>query len=372
MRDIRSWSILLRCNKQCRCATPHNNKCEVTPRRLINTQRTRTRAEPEARGPHSYINPISYVAGRRADIGSLPMEALAATAAAAERADEAGDMPLDPLDHERGGLPSDDEDGPLGDDEEDEEDEEAEEAAAGGGGNGAAAGTDAAEPTADDGQAMAPPELPADVGTLKVDELKLHLWWRKLPQMGLKVELAAKLRKAIEDKVPLRTVEEARTGGGARQPAAGGAARQQWEPVDASKIDRPVYTGAEKFTPRADLGLSHATHPFTYMEQFYPKSVRDLEVSNSAKYRGYVKLHSKEVYVGLPDVSVRTNSLAHAMLLCQGGNPVPDQRKMWSRSFFFKAPRGADLMTREEWKVDARMPPHPARPPAALPPHSLT
>ena len=68
-------------------------------------------------------------------------------------------------------------------------------------------------------------------------------------------------------------------------------------------------------------------------------------------WEGYVKLDHTEVYPHLPDISMRTNSLAHAMLLCQGANPVPDQRRMFTHSFFYKDHRGGDLMTREEWKV---------------------
>ena len=48
----------------------------------------------------------------------------------------------------------------------------------------------------------------------------------------------------------------------------------------------------------------------------------------------------------MPDITARTNALAHCTLLLQGLNPVPDQRRMWSHSFAFKGHRSADLLTR--------------------------
>ena len=44
-----------------------------------------------------------------------------------------------------------------------------------------------------------------------------------------------------------------------------------------------------KFTPNPDLKLTTETHPFEYMECFYPKAVRDTEVDNSERYRAWIK-----------------------------------------------------------------------------------
>jgi hypothetical protein len=239
---------------------------------------------------------------------------------AATAADPVPVAVVDPDDAERAELPFDDEDGPPEADEDDAEDndEEAEEAQLHNEVAGAQA--EAAAPAADVGGALpAAPVLPDNWMSLKNAELQEHLWWRKQPTSGVKAELVAKLQAAINANAPLRTPEEARdarAAGGARGPAGGGTTpRTEWEAVDASKISRPVYAGSEKLTPNSDLGLKSSTHPFTYMDAFYPKSVRDLEVENSSRYRGHVKLHAKEVYPGLPDITTRTNSLAHATLL---------------------------------------------------------
>ena len=286
------------------------------------------------------------------------MEALQAAATVVEEVENPG---LDPDDTGRGQLPSDDEEGPPQDDEDDDEHDDddamdttvAQEPDAE-----QAAGERAADADDENGARVegeiAAPELPVDLKALKVDELKVHLWWRALPRSGLKADLLARLEQAVKDNVPVRTPEQAATARGAGDAAPPAAVpKVQWEPVDADKIERPAFEGSEQFTPRSQLNFKHSTHPFEYMNQFYPKEVRDLEVENSEKYRGYVKMMGKEVYPRLPDISPRTNSLAHAMLLLQGANPVPDQRKMFTQSFFYKAHRGSDCMTREEWKVSA-------------------
>lgn len=287
------------------------------------------------------------------------MDVLSAAAAATPAvADTPADPAVVPDDDERAELPSDDEEGPddvddeadaraPGDaEDEDDEDEPPPTTAA------AAAATGVSSSASGIGGNancdLVPPQLPTDIGTLRVADLRQHLWWRKQPTTGNKEPLKQRLQESINRGDALRSVEDARAAGNAPV-EAGGAAKVQWEPLDASKVTRPTYTGADKFTPRADLGLTHWTHPFEFMDAFYPKSLRDLEVANSARYRGYIKMVGKEIYPGRPDISVRTNSLAHAMLLCQGGNPVPDQRRMFKRSFFYKEHRGADLLTRDEW-----------------------
>ena len=283
------------------------------------------------------------------------MEALSAAAAAVPRADEqSADPPVAADDAERGWLPSDDEPGPsdvddevdalapndpLGPEEEEEEGRDEQQHVP-------AADAAAAAGTAQHGSV--PPELPPDIKTLKVAELRTHLWWRKQSTSGNKEPLQHRLQESIQRGDALRTAEEAAAAAGAPAEPAG-ANKVQWEPLDTSKVVRPTYGGSQKFEPRADLGLSHWSHPFEYLDAFYPMSVRDLEVANSARYRGHVKCHHKEVYAGAPDISTRTNSLAHAMLLCQGANPVPDQRRMFKHSFFYKDHRGADMLTRNEW-----------------------
>ncbi|KAL1495815.1 hypothetical protein AB1Y20_016675 [Prymnesium parvum] len=46
---------------------------------------------------------------------------------------------------------------------------------------------------------------------------------------------------------------------------------------------------------------------------------------------------------------MKTNSLAHCMLLLQGLHPMPDQRRVFRRSFAFKGDRSEDLMRRDDW-----------------------
>ena len=279
------------------------------------------------------------------------MDELAAAAAAAQAADDAPAPALDPDDEARGDLESDEEEGPpeVDDDDDatppgglptdavDEDDNDAEEIAE----TAAAAAAPAGVPAAD-----GPPDLPPDIKTLKVADLKVHLWWRKQIQSGNKPDLVARLQKAIDENVPLRGVEEA-----VNAPSGGVAQSAQWESLDSTKIERPVYTGSEKFVPNPRLGLTPQTHPFEYMNAFYPKKIRDLEVKNSEIYRGHVKTQLKEVYKGQPDITERTNSLAHGVLLVQGLNPVPDQRRMFSKSFAYKDHRTSDMLTRDEWCV---------------------
>ena len=123
-----------------------------------------------------------------------------------------------------------------------------------------------------------------------------------------------------------------------------------WEALDASKIDRPAYTGNDKFVPKAELGFTPTTHPFEYMQAYYPRTVRDLQVENSNRYRHHLAANYKEIYPQAKKIDTKTNSLAHAMLICQGLSPVPTQRTIFRRSFAYKGHRGADLMTVSRWK----------------------
>lgn len=277
------------------------------------------------------------------------MDALSAAAEAARAASEETEVPLDPDDATRNVLPSDDEEGP------EEKDDETDAAPPGGADEmdeddaGGAAPADAPAPATAPATATAP-QLPVDVGTCKVAELKEHLKWRAQPQSGLKPELLARLRQAIADNVPVLTGDQLYGQGGA--PPAAEPRMPQWEPIDASKINRPVYTGSDKFIPNPDLKWTSRTHPFDYMNGFYPVSMRTTEVENSKRYRGWLKcMLDLDLYAGQPDISPRTNSLAHALLLLQGLNPVPDQRRMFTHSFAYKDHRGGDLMTREDWKT---------------------
>ena len=212
---------------------------------------------------------------------------------------------------------------------------------------------DAAEATEPAAAVPVPPAEPLNLqesnpGTVAV--IKEHLLWRGVkPHAGNKEALIQQLKEVAAQ--PFVSVEKYLeiSGGSRGMQSKSGAPKFEWEAVDANKIDRPVYAGEDKFTPNPDLGWSVATHPFTYMDAFYPKKMRDEQVENSARYRAYVKCYHKEVYAGQPDISPKLNSLAHCMLLLQGLNPVPDQRRMFSRSFAYKAHRGADLMTKSDW-----------------------
>ena len=121
-------------------------------------------------------------------------------------------------------------------------------------------------------------------------------------------------------------------------PAAVQAA--EWEPLDPSKILRPVYTGEAKFVRKPELGFTPNTHPFE----------RDTEVENSNRYRHHLAANYKEIYANAKRLDAKTNSLAHAILICQGLNPVPYQRDtLFRRSFAYKGSRAADLMTKPHW-----------------------
>jgi hypothetical protein len=278
------------------------------------------------------------------------MEELAAAAAARQAAPELEERAVDPADADRACLPSDDEDGPPevdedydaaapdGADDEEPDDAQPDDAAAPATVSAAAPGGDALP---------VPPILPASIATLKVAELKEHLLWRGCATNGLKAELATRLQKALDDKATLLTPQQMATKGVTAATQEAGA-KVKWEPIDPAKVDRPVYTGAEKFEPNPALGWTHKTHPFVYMDGFYPKSVRDLEVANSTRYHGWIKAMYNEIYPGYK-ATTRINSLAHSMLLLQGLSPVPDQRRMHSRSFAYKGHRGGDLLTRDEW-----------------------
>jgi hypothetical protein len=262
------------------------------------------------------------------------MEELAAAAAAARADEEPPELDVDPADMERNAVYSDYEEGP------EEVDDEAD-AAHPGGEDGdvqpeaqderpeeeeVAEAVDEAE-----GGAAAAPSTPNSVAALKVEELKLHLKWRGLPLDGLKAALAERLQKALDDNVPvLDVLPDARRG---RPPATAGAsgvtagssaaAREpavEWEPLDASEIDRPVWTGPPgKFEPDPALGLTSATHPFDYMCKFYEPKDREEQVQNSIRYQGYLKQEfaEKMPYKRAGDMTMARNSLAHSMLLLQ-------------------------------------------------------
>ena len=164
---------------------------------------------------------------------------------------------------------------------------------------------------------------------------------------GKKAELQERLQQAIDDKVAVLTS----LGSGASGAPARAPSERLWEPVDSSKIERPVYTGPEKFVPTPSLGWTSSTHPFEFMGAFYPLDVRKTEVENSGRYRGWLKCYTDEIYPKDPDVTLRTNALAHAALIIQGLNPVPDQRKWFEKpSFAYKANRVSDMVSREEWR----------------------
>jgi hypothetical protein len=249
----------------------------------------------------------------------------------------------DDRDPGRGTLPSDDEEGP--DDPYDEVD-----ALAPGELDGA--GETVEEELADEtAQEAAPastcPPLPPTLETMRNVDMQEQLRWRGLSTAGNKSTLLERLQKAIADGV---AVLDALPDKAARAAAAKAAESLRWEAVDPSKVDRPAYTGHGKFVPKAELGFTPTTHPFEYMDAYYPRAIRDLEVTNSNRYRHHLALHGKEIYETADKLDVKTNSLAHAMLICQGLSPVPTQRTMFRRSFAYKGQRGADLMTQSRWK----------------------
>ena len=271
------------------------------------------------------------------------MEALAAAAEAATEAEDDGPSPADDYDPRRGALPSDDEEGP--DDPDDEADAlpPGEVDAAGE----AIEEDDAAEAAAEGGTRVAAcPPLPAVLGSLKNAEMQLQLRWRGLSTGGNKAQLLGRLEKAVADGVAVLDALPDRAG---RAAAAQVAESAGWEVLDESKIQRPVYTGSDKFVPKPELGFTPQSHPFDYMQAYYPRAVRDLEVENSNRYRHHLAANYKEIYPGARKIDTRTNSLAHAMLICQGLSPVPTQRTLFRRSFAYKGHRGGDLMTKSRW-----------------------
>ena len=108
--------------------------------------------------------------------------------------------------------------------------------------------------------------LPVSIATLKVAELREHLLWRGLALTGNKPKLAERLQKAVNERMPMRTPEQMSAGGVTAETQQESGPKVKWEKVDSSKIDRPVYTGPEKFTPNPALGWTPDTHPFSYMD----------------------------------------------------------------------------------------------------------
>ena len=153
---------------------------------------------------------------------------------------------------------------------------------------------DPMEPSADAGsQAAACPPLPVVLDTMKNEEMKEQLRWRGLAVSGNKPELLARLTRAVKDNV---AVLEALPDRAARTAAAQVAESARWQAIDSCKIQRPEYTGEDKFVPKPELGFEPSTHPFAYMDAYYPRAIRDLEVENSNRYRHYLALNYKEIY----------------------------------------------------------------------------
>ena len=273
------------------------------------------------------------------------MDVLAAAAQAeAELADDAEEpVHADDRDKERGDLPSDDEDGPP------EPDEDVDALPPGdvdGAGEIVEDDDDAAIDVAGTEHGGSCPPLPALVSSLKNKELQEQLRWRGLSTGGNKPDLLARLEKAISDGVAVLEALPDRAG---RAAAALATESSRWEALEPSMVDRPVYTGHDKFVPKRELGFTPSTHPFDYMEAYYPRAIRELEVENSNRYRHHLAANYKEIYPSAKKIDVKTNSLAHAMLICQGLSPVPSQRTLFRRSFAYKGHRGADLMTKSRW-----------------------
>jgi len=271
----------------------------------------------------------------------------AAAANAAERPPEppAARAVIDD-DAERPGLPSDDEDGPPEPDEDEDarapgddeaEDEVADEAAA----------AAAAAPGAADAPAATAPALPPSIKTCLVAELKEHLKWRGEPQNGKKQELIDRLQAAIDEgKQVLDELPESTTRAKSGAPEK---PKVKWVPIVQDDICRPCYDGPEKLVPNEDLKLTPTTHPFEYMCCFYPQKIRDVQVDNTERYRGFVKCNATEIYKHVRRIDAAINNLAHATYILQGASPVPTQRTMYKQSFAFKGHRGADLLRRDEW-----------------------
>ena len=277
------------------------------------------------------------------------MDGLAAAAAAARDAEAVPETLIEPEDLVRGELESDGEDGP------DEPDEEADATPPGGHEGGPEDPATAQEPDQAGGApdvvagAEAAPPPPEDLPKLKVAELKLHLAWRGLSEAGLKADLLERLTQALADNVAVLEAlpGRARPSGG----AASAAPQELWQALDATQVDRPVWTGPDGMFEPTNKDLKSTTHPFEYMDEFYPKSFREQEVTNSKRYRGFLKLMDNDVYPGAADMTLATNALAHSTLLLQGLNPVPSQRHLHTSGFAIKGHRAADLLSRDEWKA---------------------
>ena len=274
------------------------------------------------------------------------MEVLSEAAELAMAGDEGANPGADDDYHaQRGGLPSDDEEGP-GDPEEDEDSLPP--------GDLDAAGATMDEPAAETvpaeaeaTSAAAAPPLPAALETLKAEELKEHLRWRACSTSGNKAQLRERLEQAIKDGVSVLESLGARAGRGS---GAQAGEIQGWEALDSSKVSRPTYDGEDKFVPKASLGFTPQTHPFEYMSAYYPKSIRELEVENSERYRHHLAANFTEIYPNAKRMDMKTNSLAHAILICQGLHPVPSQRgTLFRRSFAYKGTRAADMLSKTRW-----------------------
>ena len=189
---------------------------------------------------------------------------------------------------------------------------------------------------------------------LKVADLKLHLQlqWRGLATDGKKDKLKTRLADAVSHQV---AVLDQLPGKARRTTAAGPSSRSEpveFEPIDRSKIERPVWTGPKgKFEPADHLDLTPDSHPMAYFNAFYDSSMRKDIVQNSIKYQGFLQM-SKGAEARHPDaprMDLRSVAFFHATLLLQGLNPVPSQRHLHHSSFSLKGHRAADLWARDEW-----------------------
>ena len=269
---------------------------------------------------------------------------------------EAEPPDVDPEDLARPGVDSDCEEGPLDPEEDDDSRPPADEDLDAGEQPADEVGAaDQAPAAAEDGVAedqQSAPALPDDISKLKVAELKLHLQWRGLATSGKKDELKARLADAISQNV---AVLDQLPGGAPRTAAAGPSRRSEpveFEPIDANKIDRPVWTGpVGKFEPADHLNLAPDSHPMTYVNAFYDPSMRGEIVQNSIKYQGFLQMSkgAEAPYPDAPRMDLRSVAFFHATLLLQGLNPVPSQRHLHHSSFSLKGHRAADLWARDEW-----------------------
>ena len=94
--------------------------------------------------------------------------------------------------------------------------------------------------------------------------------WRQA--LGPKAVVLEQLKGVVDQ--PFVSLDEYIAAGGSPAVAAPKSGTQQWESIDAAKIDRPVFSGPDKFVPKAELGFTPSTHPFKYMEAFYPNSIK--------------------------------------------------------------------------------------------------